>query len=86
MNAKQFAQTDAARTVKMSFAGISYGFISFNSDSILVNGVDVAISATFSMDQGTYDKINIWNPTLYDLSMRGFDVVFFVDGKPVNSI
>lgn len=86
MNAKQFAQTDAARTISMSFSGISCGSISFKSDSILINDIDVLVSAMFFMDQGTYDKIDIWNPTLYDLSMCGFDVVFFVDGKPVNSI
>lgn len=76
MNAKQFAQTDAARDIEMEFAHMCCGSISFKADET-INGKSVIIYATFYMDDNTYKKLDVSYPTLRDLMLAEFEITFY---------
>lgn len=76
MNAKQFAQTDAARDIEMEFAHMCCGSISFKADET-INGKCVTIYATFHMDDNTYTKLDVSYPSLRDLMLAEFEIEFY---------
>jgi hypothetical protein len=86
MNATEFAKSQAACDVRMEFSGICAGSISFTSDEVIINGKVVEVTASFSMDENTYDKLDFSYPTLRELELIGFTPMFFVCGRPVSSV
>lgn len=76
MTANQFAKTDAAYDVKMEFANLCGGSISFKADEC-IKGKMITIYATFYMNDNTYTKLDVSYPNLRDLMLAGFEIQFY---------